>query len=207
MATPHFTHTHPSYQMQQCGLPNSIFIMHDHIESVQLLLNICGTLYFARCAFDSKNGGGVDKIKNLSNCEHRTYRSLITLEILNPIIRNIFFHESSISTSTESHHQLPFSFFTDTPSTSRILPLVTPNSLQITSRGRVAFNIIPVGQLGIYKTPTTSGDVIMDFLSPEFVQTLATQTHQRSATFSESDIEKVTLIYSAAVIHLQGMRW
>lgn len=65
----------------------------------------------------------------------------------------------------------------------------------------MAFNIIPVSQLGKYKlqqqqtTTTTkngigqeqSNHVIMDFLSPEFVQSIG----QRTNTFSESDIEKV----------------
>lgn len=87
----------------------------------------------------------------------------------------------------------------DTPSTNRILPLVTANSLQITSRGRVAFNIVPVSQLGKYKlqqqhqqtsSMNSGGEqpnhVIMDFLSPEFVQSIG-----QRATFSESDIEKV----------------
>lgn len=86
--------------------------------------------------------------------------------------------------------------FTDTPSTNRILPLVTANSLQITSRGRVAFNIIPVSQLGKYKLQQqqlTGGPanaqpnhIIMEFLSPEFVQSIGQRT-----TFPESDVEKV----------------
>lgn len=69
----------------------------------------------------------------------------------------------------------------------------------------MAFNIIPVSQLGKYKleqqtsgngqTKPQSNHIIMDFLSPEFVQSIGQRT-----TFSESDIEKVgnreTLIYS-----------
>lgn len=92
------------------------------------------------------------------------------------------------------------SFVADTPSANRILPLVTTNSLQITARGRVAFNIIPVGQLGKYKLEQQHNQAndnkdqqhaIMDFLSPDFLQSMG----QRN-TFSESDIEKVMLIYT-----------
>lgn len=61
----------------------------------------------------------------------------------------------------------------------------------------MAFNIIPVSQLGKYKldgfNDQQQNHIIMDFLSPEFVQSIG---QQQRTTFSESDIEKVTLIYS-----------
>lgn len=61
----------------------------------------------------------------------------------------------------------------------------------------MAFNIIPVSQLGRYKLDQQQQHphhIIMDFLAPEFVQSIGQQP--RTNTFSESDIEKVTLIYS-----------
>uniref|UniRef100_A0A1B0DFM9 Uncharacterized protein n=1 Tax=Phlebotomus papatasi TaxID=29031 RepID=A0A1B0DFM9_PHLPP len=73
----------------------------------------------------------------------------------------------------------------DTPSTSRILPLVTPTSLQITSRGRVAFNIVPAGQTIAHELGQMAGDAVKH-LAPEFLSSMG-----KKITFSESDIEKV----------------
>lgn len=78
-------------------------------------------------------------------------------------------------------------FLTDMPSTSRILPLVHPSNLQITSRGRVIFNILPAGQMESLNDVTS----YVSFLSPEYLNGAG-----KMCTFVESDIEKVTsLIY------------
>lgn len=165
---------------------NSIFIMHDHhIESVQLLLNICETLYFTAvhclCVHTrTEEKGGV-----------------VVVVVLRDYAEMALFHPNQFwKLNYKLNYSIFFDIFLDTPSTNRILPLVTASSLQITSRGRVAFNIIPVSQLGKYKleqqtsgngqTKPQSNHIIMDFLSPEFVQSIGQRT-----TFSESDIEKV----------------
>lgn len=78
--------------------------------------------------------------------------------------------------------------FTDTPSTNKIRPLVNPASLHITSRGRVAFNIIPINRTIPGVNSTNDKLNLMDFLSPEYLKFL-----DRRGQFSESDIEKVSL--------------
>uniref|UniRef100_A0A1B0CI30 GDPGP1-like N-terminal domain-containing protein n=1 Tax=Lutzomyia longipalpis TaxID=7200 RepID=A0A1B0CI30_LUTLO len=84
-------------------------------------------------------------------------------------------------------------FLADTPSTSRILPLVTPTSLQITSRGRVAFNIIPAGQTIAHELGRMAYGDAVKYLAPEFLTVMG-----KKFTFSESDIEKMW-IYSLGV--------
>lgn len=74
--------------------------------------------------------------------------------------------------------------FPDTPSTNRLLPLVNLTSLQITSRGRVVFNVVPAGQMNSDNGVTPFSDT--SFLSPEYLNTVGKKT-----SFSESDIEKV----------------
>lgn len=69
------------------------------------------------------------------------------------------------------------------PSTSRILPLVHPSNLQITSRGRVIFNILPAGQMESLNDVTS----YISFLSPEYLNGAG-----KMCAFVESDIEKVT---------------
>lgn len=80
--------------------------------------------------------------------------------------------------------------------------MVTPGSLQITSRGRVAFHVMPVGQLGQCKLngdAASTADAnqldgtatVMAFLAPEFQQSMG--HHQQRMSFSESDIEKVKI--------------
>lgn len=78
----------------------------------------------------------------------------------------------------------------DTPSTAKILPLVHPSSLQITSRGRVVFNIMPSGQMSSLNDVTS----YISFLSPEYLNSIG-----KKITFVESDIEKVT-----NVVHTQN---
>lgn len=84
-----------------------------------------------------------------------------------------------------SHFYYP-TLFLDTPSTTKILPLVHPSSLQITSRGRVVFNIMPSGQMGAPNDVTS----YISFLSPEYLNSIG-----KKITFVESDIEKVTGFY------------
>lgn len=72
----------------------------------------------------------------------------------------------------------------DTPSTNRLLPLVNLTNLQITSRGRVVFNVIPTGQMNSDNGVTPFSDT--SFLSPEYLNSVGKKT-----SFSESDIEKV----------------
>lgn len=75
-------------------------------------------------------------------------------------------------------------FILDTPSTNRLLPLVNLSNLQITSRGRVVFNVIPAGQMNSDNGVTPFSDT--SFLSPEYLSSVGKKT-----SFSESDIEKV----------------
>lgn len=72
----------------------------------------------------------------------------------------------------------------DTPSTNRLLPLVNLTNLQITSRGRVVFNVMPAGQMNTDNGVTPFSDT--SFLSPEYLNNIGKKT-----SFSESDIEKV----------------
>lgn len=103
-----------------------------------------------------------------------------------------------------------FFIFLDTPSTNRILPLVRPSSLQITSRGRVALNITTLEQMNSYHgTSSTSSSPnhemlqnlpknseiksyseVINYLSPEYVACIG-----KNANFSESDIEKVSFFF------------
>lgn len=80
----------------------------------------------------------------------------------------------------------------DTSSTTRILPLVHPSNLQITSRGRVVFNILPSGQMDGPLNDVTS---YMSFLPPEYLSSIG-----KKITFIESDVEKVYIISICIVI-------
>lgn len=75
-------------------------------------------------------------------------------------------------------------FSPDTSSTTRILPLVHPSNLQITSRGRVVFNIMPSSRMSSLNDVTS----YISFLPPEYLNSLG-----KKITFIESDIEKVLL--------------
>lgn len=99
------------------------------------------------------------------------------VRILNGCRQSIFFAFSHFN----RFHSLFFSV-TDTPSVSRILPLVHPSNLQITSRGRVVFNALPSTQMDSF------GDVTsyISFLSPEYLNSVG-----KKLTFVESDVEKV----------------
>ncbi|XP_059612240.1 uncharacterized protein LOC132258783 isoform X2 [Phlebotomus argentipes] len=87
-------------------------------------------------------------------------------------------------------------FLADTPSTSRILPLVTPTTLQITSRGRVAFNIIPAGQTIAHELGRMAGGDAVKHLAPEFLSSVG-----KKITFSESDIEKMWIYSLGVTLH------
>lgn len=70
------------------------------------------------------------------------------------------------------------------------MPLVNPQSLQITSRGRVVFNVMPTSQIDACHNVNIYMDTL-SFLSPEFLNSIGTKQ-----MFSESDIEKVrTILY------------
>lgn len=81
-----------------------------------------------------------------------------------------------------------FSIYADTPLTSRIIPVVNPSSLQITSLGRVAFELIPIyGQMNTFSNITTTS-TLLNFISPEYLNSI-----KKNITFTESDIEKVCI--------------
>uniref|UniRef100_A0A182W496 Uncharacterized protein n=1 Tax=Anopheles minimus TaxID=112268 RepID=A0A182W496_9DIPT len=92
----------------------------------------------------------------------------------------------------------------ETPSISKVRPLITPASLQISSRGRVVFSIVPATggqhqQQHHHQTREPSaGQEAPDateepFLSPEYINSLG-----KTIQFSESDVEKMW-IYSLGV--------
>lgn len=69
--------------------------------------------------------------------------------------------------------------FPDAPSINRVLPVVTPNNLYISSRGRVVFGLLTVDKY--------TKDM-EEYLSDEFRQFIA----GKQVKFTESDIEKVS---------------
>lgn len=86
--------------------------------------------------------------------------------------------------------------YLDTPSPNKIRPLVNPHTFQITSRGRVAFTVLPttmplilsnVGDIGSDNVASISS--MMNYLSPEYISAAS----NKKAIFSESDIEKVNI--------------
>lgn len=87
-----------------------------------------------------------------------------------------------------------FNFITDTSSTTRILPLVHPSNLQITSRGRVVFNILRSGQMGGSLNDVTS---YISFLPPEYLSSIG-----KKIAFIESDVEKVFIFSHLSCILL-----
>uniref|UniRef100_A0A182I9G9 Uncharacterized protein n=2 Tax=Anopheles arabiensis TaxID=7173 RepID=A0A182I9G9_ANOAR len=91
-----------------------------------------------------------------------------------------------------------------TPSISKVRPLITPASLQISSRGRVVFSIVPAtggvgGQQQQHEQGRNAsaapdfGTSEEPFLSPEYINSLG-----KNVQFSESDVEKMW-IYSLGV--------
>lgn len=74
--------------------------------------------------------------------------------------------------------------YADTSTTNRIIPLVHPSILQITSRGRVVFRILPSGQMNSMNSITS----YISFLPPEYLNNIG-----KKITFIESDVEKVRL--------------
>lgn len=70
-------------------------------------------------------------------------------------------------------------YFPDAPSINRVLPVVTPNNLYISSRGRVVFGLLTVDKY--------TKDM-EEYLSDEFRQFIA----GKQVKFTESDIEKVS---------------
>ncbi|XP_053681539.1 uncharacterized protein LOC128732319 [Sabethes cyaneus] len=102
-------------------------------------------------------------------------------------------------------------FLADTPSITKVRPLISPTGLQITSRGRVVFNLVSVQQPLVQEGtagggvppgtgggggPASGGGALLDmksYLSPEYVNSLG-----KKINFSESDVEKMW-IYSLGV--------
>ncbi|XP_041780175.1 uncharacterized protein LOC121597901 [Anopheles merus] len=98
-------------------------------------------------------------------------------------------------------------FLGETPSISKVRPLITPASLQISSRGRVVFSIVPAtggvsGQQQQQQQHEQGRDASAapdfgtseePFLSPEYINSLG-----KNVQFSESDVEKMW-IYSLGV--------
>uniref|UniRef100_A0A182YEW7 Uncharacterized protein n=1 Tax=Anopheles stephensi TaxID=30069 RepID=A0A182YEW7_ANOST len=85
-----------------------------------------------------------------------------------------------------------------TPSISKVRPLITPASLQISSRGRVVFSIVPATTGGQQQQQQQHQQDALDiteeaFLSPEYINSLG-----KTIQFSESDVEKMW-IYSLGV--------
>uniref|UniRef100_A0A182NAE6 Uncharacterized protein n=1 Tax=Anopheles dirus TaxID=7168 RepID=A0A182NAE6_9DIPT len=95
----------------------------------------------------------------------------------------------------------------ETPSISKVRPLITPARLQISARGRVVFSVVPAGggQRGreeretagpaAGRTDQAQPDATTEepFLSPEYINSLG-----KNIQFSESDVEKMW-IYSLGV--------
>ncbi|XP_058829712.1 uncharacterized protein LOC131689005 [Topomyia yanbarensis] len=94
-------------------------------------------------------------------------------------------------------------FLADTPSITKVRPLISPTGLQITARGRVVFNLVSVqqpiqiqeGTGTTQQLPSAAGPFLdmKSYLSPEYVNSLG-----KKINFSESDIEKMW-IYSLGV--------
>ncbi|XP_050073783.1 uncharacterized protein LOC126561562 [Anopheles maculipalpis] len=82
-------------------------------------------------------------------------------------------------------------FLGETPSISKVRPLITPASLQISSRGRVVFSIVPAAQQQQHQEALDTTEE--PFLSPEYINSLG-----KTIQFSESDVEKMW-IYSLGV--------
>ncbi|KXJ82629.1 hypothetical protein RP20_CCG011864, partial [Aedes albopictus] len=99
-----------------------------------------------------------------------------------------------------------------TPSITKVRPLISPTGLQITTRGRVVFNIVPVSQplTEVVAAAMSTGSAaaagenhpvllppsyvnLKSYLSPEYVNCLG-----KKPNFSESDVEKMW-IYSLGV--------
>uniref|UniRef100_A0A182PLK0 Protein kinase domain-containing protein n=1 Tax=Anopheles epiroticus TaxID=199890 RepID=A0A182PLK0_9DIPT len=80
-----------------------------------------------------------------------------------------------------------------TPSISKVRPLITPASLQISSRGRVVFSIVPAPQQQHQEVGQDADGPAEPFLSPEYINSLG-----KNVQFSESDVEKMW-IYSLGV--------
>lgn len=72
------------------------------------------------------------------------------------------------------------SLFPETPSITRVLPVVTPRNFLLTSRGRVVYGLLTTDKHNEYTN---------EYLSDEFRKTMAGS----KLNYSESDIEKVKI--------------
>uniref|UniRef100_A0A182JG05 FERM and PDZ domain-containing protein 2 n=1 Tax=Anopheles atroparvus TaxID=41427 RepID=A0A182JG05_ANOAO len=90
-------------------------------------------------------------------------------------------------------------FLGETPSITKVRPLITPATLQISSRGRVVFSLIPAVRPSPVPEPWAGGqgaevsEQESPFLSPEYINSLG-----KGVQFNESDVEKMW-IYSLGV--------
>lgn len=73
-------------------------------------------------------------------------------------------------------------FFSDAPTINKVLPIITPNNLHITSRGRIVYGLLSIDKY--------TND-IKEYLSPEFIRFIT----NKDVKFSESDIEKVSAFF------------
>nr|XP_029710300.1 uncharacterized protein LOC115256180 [Aedes albopictus] len=123
-------------------------------------------------------------------------------------------HRRHIPCITPSNFPLISLYSADTPSITKVRPLISPTGLQITTRGRVVFNIVPVSQplTEVVAAAMSTGSAaavaagenhpvlmppsyvnLKSYLSPEYVNCLG-----KKPNFSESDVEKMW-IYSLGV--------
>ncbi|XP_035788715.1 uncharacterized protein LOC118464874 isoform X2 [Anopheles albimanus] len=85
-------------------------------------------------------------------------------------------------------------FLGDAPSIAKVQPLITPTSLQLSSRGRVVFSIFPACHVPSSSSGTDSAaEDLLQYLSPEYHN-----SSRKHLQFSESDIEKMW-IYSLGI--------
>lgn len=71
-----------------------------------------------------------------------------------------------------------FPISAEPPSINRIMPIITPNNLLLTSRGRVVYGLMTIDKYN---------DSVNEYISDEFRQFL----YGRKVNYNESDIEKV----------------
>lgn len=75
------------------------------------------------------------------------------------------------------------SFFSET-SVNRVLPVVSPRNLLITSRGRVVYGLLTIDKYN---------EGLNEYLSDEFRQQFIDIRHASVPSYTESDIEKVNI--------------